>query len=94
MTEKSKQDVLVMALFVVTRDSVLAFADEAGVSEEQVTDEVFELVRENVSQVLGDWQDAVRDMIKETIEKEVAKCPLGITCSPSCAFKKVGECVL
>ena len=94
MTEKSKQDVLVMALFVVTRDSVMAFAEEAGIPEEQVTDEVFELVRQNVSQVLGDWQDAVRDMIKETIEKETAKCPLGMTCSPSCAFKKVGECAI
>ena len=94
MAENSKQDILVMALFMVTRKDVLVCADELGMSEEQVTDDVIELVKEKVSQDLGDWRDRLRNIVKETIEKKAIKCPLGIVCSPSCAFKQVGECSL
>ncbi len=94
MAESSKQDILVMALFMVTRDSVLSCADELGIPEEQVTDDVIELVKEKVSQDLGGWQNGVRDIVKETIEKKAIKCPLGMVCSPSCAFRQVGECSL
>ncbi len=92
MTESSKQDILVMALFVVTRDSILSYANELGIPEEQVTDDVIELVKEKVSQDLGDWRDGVRGIVKEAIEKKTIKCPLGLVCSPSCAFGQVGEC--
>ena len=99
MAERRKQDILVMALFVVTKDSVLTCANELGIPEEQITDDVLEVVREKVSQVLGDWRDVVKSMVKETIEKEtldkeVIQCPLDIICSPSCAFRQVGECTL
>jgi hypothetical protein len=94
MAKSNRQEILVMALFVVTKDSVLACANELGVPEEQITDDVMALVREKISQVLGDWRDVVRSMVKETIEKETVKCPLGIVCSPSCAFRQAGECAL
>jgi len=94
MAESGKQDILVMALFMVTRDDVLACANELGIPEEQVTDDVIELVKEKVSQGLGDWREIVKSMVKEAIKKDDIKCPLGLVCSPCCAFREVGECIL
>jgi len=99
MAKRNEQDILVMALFVVTRDSVLTCASELGIPEEQITDDIIELVREKVNQVLSDWRDVVKSMVKETIEKETIEketieCPLGMVCYPSCAFRQVGECTL
>lgn len=95
MTERRKQDILVMALFVVTKDSVFTCANELGIAEEQITDDVLEVVRGKVNQVLGDWREVVKDTIKkETFSKETIQCPLGMVCSPSCVFRQVGECTL
>ena len=88
MTENSEQNILVMALFMVTRDDVHACADELGIPEEQVTDDVIELVKEKVSQGFRGWREVVKGMVKEAI-----KCPLGIVCSPSCVWREVGECI-
>ena len=96
MIENSKQAIVVMALCVVTRDSILSCANELGIPEEQVTDNVIKLVKEKVNQDLGDWLDGIRGIVKEAfkeaIEKETVKCPLRLACSPSCAFRQVGEC--
>ena len=89
MAEKGKQDILVMAMFIVTRGDVLTCAEELGMSKEQVTDDVIELVKEKVSQGLGSWREVIKGMVKEAI-----KCPLGLVCSPSCAFREVGGCLL
>ena len=94
MSESSKQDILVMALFVVTKDVVLSCADEMGIPEEQVTDELMELIKQKVSQGLDGWRDGVMDIVQETIEKKTIKCPLGMVCVPSCAFRQAGECSL
>ena len=99
MSERSKKDVLVMALFVVTKDSVFSCADEMGIPREQITDDIIEVVRLKVSEILGSWREVVKSMVKETIEKETAdketnQCPLGIVCSPSCPYKEIGECTL
>ena len=89
MAESGKEDIILMAIFAVTKSDILACANELGIPEEQVTDEVIELVKEKVSQGLGDWREVVRSMVKEAI-----KCPLGLVCSPSCAFGQIGECAL
>jgi len=94
MAESGKQDILVMALFVVTRDYVLACANELGIPEEQITDDVIELVKERISQGIGGWREVVKGMVEETIKEDDIKCPLGLVCSPSCAFREVGECIL
>ena len=78
-----------MAVFTVTKGDVLACAHELGIPEEQVTDDLIELVKEKVSQGLGDWREVVKGMVKEAI-----RCPLGLVCSPSCAWRELGECML
>ncbi len=88
MEESSKEDILVMAIFMMTRNDVLTCADELGMPEEQVTDDVIEMVKERVSQGLGDWREVVKGMVKEAI-----RCPLGLVCSPSCAFREIGGCI-
>ncbi len=93
MAENSREDILVMAIFMVTKDDVRACANELGMPEEQVTDDVIELVKEAVSQGLGDFRGVIKDIVKEAIKKEATECPLGIVCSPSCAWREVGECV-
>ena len=99
MSESGREDILLMAVFMVTRDDVLANANELGIPEEQVTDDVIELVKEKVSQGLHDWREAIKGVVKEAIskeavDKEAIKCPLGMVCSPSCAWREVGGCIL
>ncbi len=98
MAENSREDILVMAIFMVTKGDVRACANELGMPEEQVTDDVIELVKEVVSQGLGDFRGVIKDIVKEAIrtriiEKEATECPLGMVCSPSCAWRELGECI-
>lgn len=99
MAESSMENILIMAIFMVTRDDVLACADELGMSQEQVTDDVIEQVKEKVSQGLDGWRAVIKGMVKETIsqgniEKEANECALGMVCSPACAWREVGQCLL
>ena len=98
MLESDMENVLLIAIFTVTRDDVRAWADELGIPEERLTDEVIERVREKISQSLDDWREVIKGMVKETlsqetIEKEAIGCPLGMVCSPACAWREVGGCV-
>ena len=98
MAESGKEDIILMAIFAVTKGDILACANELGISEEQVTDEVIELVKEKVSQGLGDWREVIKGIAKETIKEETIKeeaikCPLGLVCSPSCTWREVGKCI-
>ena len=88
MPESNKEEIILMAIFTVTKDDVLACADELGMSQEQVTDDVIEMVKEKVSQGLGGWRAVVKGLVKEAI-----KCPLGLVCSPSCVWREAGECI-
>jgi len=95
----SEKNILVMAIFMVTRDDILACADELGVSQEQITDDVIEQVKEKVSQGLDGWRAVVKDVVKEAIsqeaiEEEAIACPLGMVCSLDCAWREVGQCLL
>ncbi len=93
MPENSKEDILVMAIFMVTKGDVRACANELGMPEEQVTDDVIELVKGVVSQGLGDFRGVIKDIVKEAIKKEASDCPLGMVCSPSCVWREAGECI-
>ncbi len=88
MAESGKEDIILMAILAVTRDDVLAGANELGIPEEQITDDVMALVREKVSRGLRDWREVIKGMVKEAI-----KCPLGQVCSPACVWREVGECL-
>ena len=94
MAESNKQDVILMAILAVTKDDVLAGANELGIPEEQVTDDVIQLVKEKLGQSLHNWRKTIQDMVKEVIEKESLKCPLGMVCSTCCIWSEVGECTL
>jgi len=101
MTEQSKQDVLMMAIFVVTREDVLTCARELDMPQEEVTEDVIELVGEEISQDLSDWRWVFNGMVKDVLNRHVKgntekvdSCPLGLVCSPDCAWLKVGHCVL
>ena len=82
MTESGREDIILMALFMVTKDDALTCANELGIPEEQVTDDVIELVKEKVSQCLGDWREVIKGIVKETVKREAVNCPLGLVCSP------------
>ncbi len=84
MAESSEKGVLLMAVFMLTRDDIRACANELGMPEEQLSDDVIELVKEKVSQGLGDWRELIKGVVKEAI-----KCPLDLACSPSCAWREV-----
>ena len=84
MSEQDMKDILVMAMFIVTKDDVQVCADELGLSKEQITDDVIELVKEKVSQGLGEWREALKGMVKGAI-----KCPLGKVCSPYCGWQEI-----
>ena len=92
MTESGRQDILLMAILVVTKNDVMAGADELGIPEEQVTDDVIEQVKRKVSQSLSDWREAWLEVVKNMV-KDAIKCPLGLVCSPSCVWREVGQCI-
>lgn len=94
MEDKENPNVLVMAIFMVTRNDVLSCADELGVSHEKLTDDVIDKVQEVVSEGMGGWHNAIRDIIKEAIKEKGMECPLGMTCSPTCAFGQAGHCAV
>ena len=87
MIENPNDGIILIAIFMVTKEDVLTCANELGMSEEQVTEDVIELVREKVKEGLRDQREVVKSIVKEAI-----KCPLGLVCSPSCIWREVGKC--
>ena len=85
MSERCGEDII----FMLTKDEVIACANELGMSEEQITEDEISLVKERVSQGLGGWRESVKGMVRDAI-----KCPLGLVCSPSCVWQEGGECTL
>ena len=54
-------------IFMLTKDEVMACANELGISEGQVTDDVIELVKRRVSLGLGNWPEVVKSALREAI---------------------------
>ena len=86
MAENDKEGIILMAIFMLTRDDVLACADELGIPKEQITDDVIELAKMRVSLGLHHWPEVIRGIVKEAI-----KYPLGLVCYPSCAWWEDGN---
>ena len=80
MSHSYEEDIILL----LTKDEVLACANELGISKEQVTDDVIGLVRMTV---FCHWREVIKSTLKEAIE-----CPLGLACYPSCAWWEDGKC--
>jgi len=74
-------------VFMLIKEDVLTCAMELGISKEQVTDDVIELVKRRVRLEFSRWPEVVKAALKEAIE-----CPLGLDCYPSCAWWQGGKC--
>ncbi len=85
MSQGYEEDII----FMLTKDEVVACANELGISVEQITDDVIESLRRRVSQEFSHWPEVVKSALKEAI-----KCPLGLVCYPSCFWwdKNKEEC--
>jgi hypothetical protein len=97
MEDSNKEDILVMALFVVTRETVLACAGEMGKGESAITADIYDEIKGKVGNVLGNWRKEVKKIIKETIgtkpQGDTGRiCPLGMDCTSSCVFGQAGNC--
>ena len=83
MSESYEEDII----FMLTKGDILACASELGISKEQVTDNVIELVKKKISLGLGNWPEVVKSALNEAIG-----CPLGLGCYPSCFWWQDGKC--
>ena len=84
MTERYGDEIIL----ILTKGDVLACADEVGISAEQVTDDVIELVKQKVSLEFRNWPQVIRSALRDAI-----KCPLGLICYPSCAWWQDDKCI-
>ncbi len=84
----NNENILVMAIFMVTKEDVQACARELKVPPERITDEVIEQVKEKVGLELRNWRGVIKGIVKETIG-----CPIGLVCSNKCAWREVGGCL-
>lgn len=89
VAKKDNQESLFMIIFNVDKSDVLAWANELGIPPDQVTDDVIEMLKKKIRQSAGSWQALFKGMIKEAM-----RCPLDMTCSPSCPWREIGECIL
>ena len=84
MSEIYEEDII----FLLTKDDVLACANELGISKEQVTGDVVELVKSKATLEFRHWPEIVKGLLKEA-----TKCQLGLVCYPSCFWWKDGKCI-
>jgi len=50
-------------IFTLTKDDVIGCANEMGINQEQITDEVLEQVKKGVGWGLDCWSDVVKEAI-------------------------------
>ncbi len=72
---------------MLTKYDILVCANELGIPEEQVTDDVIELVQNRISISFGNWPELVKNALTEAV-----KCPLGLVCYPSCYWWNDSKC--
>ena len=84
MSKNNRKDIV----FMLTRDDILACAKELKIPEEQISDEAIELVKDKLKTEFGHWPEIVKETLTQT-----TRCPLGLTCFPSCCWWKKGRCI-
>jgi hypothetical protein len=84
MTEKNQKNII----FILTKDQVLACAQELGIAKERLTDEAIELVKDKINREFDRWPEIVKEILAQATQ-----CPLGLTCFPSCCWWKEGRCI-
>lgn len=94
MQEESAQDILVMAILMVTVDDVLGCALQEGLAEDDITTDLLLRVKEKVTVRLAEWRGTAREMVHDIVRSEIGKCPLGMTCTPDCRYRDIGQCTL
>jgi len=72
---------------MLTKHDVLVYANELGIPQERVTDEVIEQVKRRISLSFSNWSEVVKSVLTEAV-----KCPLELVCYPSCFWWKDGKC--
>ena len=75
------------SIFMVTKDEILSCAGEMGISKEQVTDAVIELIKRRLALEFQHWPEIVKGLLRQ-----VTACPLGLVCYPSCFWWQNGRC--
>jgi hypothetical protein len=55
-------------VFILTREDVLLRAQQMGISEEQITDEVFNQVKKGVEWGLECWHEVMREAIDSALK--------------------------
>ena len=75
-------------IFTLTKDELLAYAQELGTDEEQLTEEALELIKDKLNLEFGRWPEIVKEILTQA-----AQCPLGLNCFPSCCWWKEGRCI-
>lgn len=83
VSKSFQEDIILM----LTKDDVVACANELGIPKEQVPGDVIELVERRLNLEFRHWPDIVKNLLKES-----ARCPLGLVCYPSCFWWKDGRC--
>ena len=75
-------------IFKLTKDELLAYAQELGITEEQITEEALELIKDKLNLEFGRWPEIVKEILTQADQ-----CPLGLNCFPSCCWWKEGRCI-
>ncbi|HEY79269.1 MAG TPA: hypothetical protein G4O09_09170 [Dehalococcoidia bacterium] len=84
MTAKRDADVI----YTLLKDEVSACALDLGISEEQVAYGILKGIRKMVDLEIGRWP-----LVDTSNPQDVADCPLGLDCYPSCAWWSEGSCL-
>jgi hypothetical protein len=86
------------ALFLVTNNIINECAEDLGLKDNQITDEIIEAVKDRANNTFTNWRDSLKNIIRDTIGHEMARkddeCPLHLTCTAACPFMQIGGCRL
>jgi hypothetical protein len=99
MYDKGTNRIYSTALFLLTKNIINECADDLGLSEDMITDDVIEAIRDRTEDIFATWRESLKNVIRDTIGHEIARsskdeCPLHLTCSAACPYMQIGGCRL